>query len=174
LYCGICCSINFDKFLSDKLSIQAGAFYSMLGSRMDINQVFVGPVIVPVSISYAQVPINLFYRMELGKGKLFFSAGPYIGYALGLFGKPSDTAVKLTNFKIGSDTSSFIKPLDIGVNLNAGYELPNGLFAKLGYAIGITNISAQDGETVRNSVWSISIGWFYRSTRVKVENKAYQ
>jgi hypothetical protein len=173
LKAGFKAGINFDKFISDQFSIQAGAFYSQVGSVMDINQVFVGPVKVPISLSYAQVPINLLYRMTLGKGKIIFSAGPYFGYALNMSGKPADTALKLTDFKLGTDTGSFIKQLDIGVNAYVGYQLANGFFVKLGYATSLTNISAQNGQTLRNSIWSISVGWFYRSTKVKIENKAY-
>lgn len=170
---GFKAGINFDKLISKKVSIQAGVFFTQLGSKMDATVVFVGPVTVPISINYAQVPINAVYKMALGKGNLLLSAGPYVGYGLSISGTPGDPAFKPSNFKIGTDTSSFIKPLDIGVNVAAAYQLPNGLFAKLGYAMGVTNIATESGQTIRNSVWSVSIGWFYRSTVEKAENKAH-
>ncbi len=164
---GLKAGINFDKLISKEFSIQAGVFFTQLGAKMDATVVFVGPVTVPITINYAQVPITAVYKMDLKKGNLLFSAGPYVGYGLSISGTPGDPAFKPSNFKIGTDTASFIKPLDIGVNIAAAYQLHNGLSAKLGYAMGLTNIATGSGQTIRNSVWSISIAWFYRSAKDK-------
>jgi hypothetical protein len=160
---GFKAGIVVNRTINENLSIQPGLFLSQLGAKMDVNVVFVGPVRVPINIYYAQVPINLMYSLKLGPGQLFAGAGPYLAYALGISSSASDTSFKTDNLKIGSGPNAFIKALDIGASINAGYEMPQGIFARLSYGIGITNIAAQSSNTIRNASFSISVGWMFKA-----------
>ncbi len=170
---GLRLGLNFDRQLNEDLSLQFGTFFSQLGGRMNANVVFVGPVMVPISLYYAQVPITCVYHRTLGPGTMLFSAGLYAGYALGMTATPADTGFHPDNLNLGSDSKSLIQSLDYGLHVSAGYQLHQGFFAKLNYDLGLANLAAQNNATIHNRAFYFSIGWFYRSTKVKVENKAY-
>lgn len=170
---GLRLGLYFDKKINEDFSWQVGTFFSQLGGRMNTNVVFVGPVMVPINLYYAQVPITLMYRKKLGPGSMQFAAGVYVAYALAMSAKPADTGFHPENLQLGSDSKSFIQSLDYGLHASAGYELPIGLFAKFNYDMGLANIAAQSDATIRNRTFYFSVGWFYRSTKVKVQNKAY-
>ncbi len=129
-----------DISLSDVLSVQPGVLYSNKGASGS-------------TLGYIEVPVNLIYSSGSGSGKFFFGAGPYFGYG-----------VSASNGnKFGSGTNDVANP-DFGINILAGYRLESGLAFNVNYGYGLANLNndKSSGYTVKNSVTSISIGYFFQ------------
>ena len=148
-YTGYRVGLILDAKLVKHIHFQPGLFYSAEGTT------FSGGFIKP---NYLRIPVNFIYRLGLpGVGHVFFGAGPVLGYCLG--GK-IDPGTGSQSLKIGSDAASDLKAMDVGFDVNAGYQLPIGVFFRLSYIAGLSNIAPQDG-TVKNSSFVISAGWIF-------------
>ncbi|WP_207532812.1 porin family protein [Desertivirga arenae] len=123
-------------------------------------------------LMYLEVPLNAVKKFDVGTGKFFVGAGPYIAY--GLSGKykismtgPDEDGKTITesdegdiNFGTGDDDD--VKPLDMGLNFLAGYQLGNGISLNGSYGLGLTNLAQKDsGSTLKNKVFSISLGFLF-------------
>ena len=110
-----------------------------------------------LNLNYLELPLDFVYKLEAGSGKLFLGVGP--SFALGLSGKAkSGGDSEDINFGSGEDE---IKPLDIGGNILAGYELSNGLFLSLNYNLGLSNISNESEVKTRNNYFGIRLGYLF-------------
>ena len=124
-------------------SIQPGVLFSVKGSSSTNSS--------GTSLTYIEVPVNLLYHIPAGPGKVFFGAGPYLGYGI--------SASNGVSF--GSTTDKVANP-DFGLNLLGGYRLNSGLLFSAGYGLGLANlINNGNGATLKNRVTSISIGYFF-------------
>jgi hypothetical protein len=122
------------------------------------------------SFTYLEVPVNFLYKLEAGAGKIFFGAGPYVGF--GLTGKvkvdaegAEDGDVKFDGKKAeeleeGDEAAIHVKRLDAGANFLAGYELKNGLLFSVNYGLGLTNLDP-NGNKSKNGVIGISVGYLF-------------
>lgn len=105
------------------------------------------------------LPINFLYRTN----GFFVGGGPSIGFNVA--GKlKSDEAGEGGDFEFGSDPGQ-IKRLDLGLNALAGYQLKNGLFFSANYTLGVSNWSNTSGDTWRNNLLGISIGYMFKSKK---------
>lgn len=113
-------------------------------------------------MSYLQVPVLFLYKGALSTGKVLLGFGPY--FALGVGGKykydDSEVDVKFKNDVTSSGTTVFyLKPLDIGAQLMAGYELAGGLSIALNTSMGLTNITPKyNGEKPGSSITNVGFG----------------
>ena len=124
---------------------------------------------------YAELPINLVYNVNLSSGKLFFGAGPSLGY--GLFGKskvtssnPFDPSEKETDesdaFKKAEDGGAGIKRFDFSANAIAGYQFNNGLFINAGYLMGFANlVDSEDGGSMKNRGLQLTVGFMFNKKK---------
>lgn len=130
---------------------------------------------VLIALNYLELPLNMIYHANAGKGRVSFGAGPVIGFGLSGYtrirsggeelttdikfdGKPADDA---------EDGYGHLKAMDIGLNFFTGYQLSNGLFANAGYAFGLSNITPQAGSTLRNKGFFIKLGYSFESGKSK-------
>ena len=85
---------------------------------------------------YLDVPVNLKWKMGISLAKVYFSAGPYVGFRVGgdKFWKiPSSVADQVRS-----------KSFSAGLNFGAGVELISHLQVGLNYGLGLTdNYSVQ-------------------------------
>lgn len=111
------------------------------------------------------IPLNIQFRF---KG-FFFGAGPSIGYTLGgnikeTYSVTSGTTTlsKDTSYslKTGTDSSSWTKPLSVGLGVNAGYKLPSGLFFRIQYQYDLMNTAPISGDIMHGYSACFSIGYF--------------
>ena len=143
-----------------------------------------------LTLNYIEVPLNVVYKLDLGAGNLFFGLGPTV--AIGISGKdkvsndayPGDPDYNYTN-KVNFDgkksdevanstpaeqdayyKETHLKRIDIGANIIAGYKLPMGLFAKLGYTYNFMDIDPNkknadpdDRSSYKNRGFSICVGY---------------
>ncbi len=127
------------------------------------------------TLNYVEIPLNVVYNLEIGKaGKVFFGLGPAIG--IGLSGKykstgDPDTDITFDGKKEDPNDPDYwdkihYKRVDVGLNILAGFKLPMGLFAKVGYTHGFSNIDANkdlidyNGD-YKNRGISLCIGYIF-------------
>jgi hypothetical protein len=154
--------------LSKSVSIQPGVLFSLKGGTEDLTQSS-GSYSVhatdKLTLNYVEVPVNVFYNIPVSFGKIFLGGGPYV--ALGLSGKEkvvytgSISGSSDTNVTFGSNTNDVKNP-DFGLNLGAGVSLQNNLLFKIGYGIGIANLSNVSGSTSHNNVFGVSVGYSFK------------
>lgn len=157
-----------DLSLAESFSLQPQLLYSAKGIKIkdfDMNE---NETKVSYKLNYLELPVNFLYKPQVGAGKLFVGAGPYV--ALGLGGKFGDTKVKFDGKKSAdideTDDNVHLKALDAGANFLAGYELKNGLLFSINYSLGLTNVSP-DGDKSKNSYIGISVGYLLHSGKKK-------
>ncbi len=149
-----------DINISDNFAIQPGLLLVGKGFKVDFD--FLGTNFKSTSNPfYLQVPVNFLY-----KGKMFYAgAGPYA--AFGLFGKnktegggDSDSQ----DISFGNDVDDNYAPLDFGVNVEAGVDLPANLRIGAGYALGLSNVisEANRGDTsIKHGVISVNVAYMF-------------
>lgn len=119
---------------------------------------------------YLELPLNILFKPDIGKGKLLFSAGPYVEYGLGgkwktpeinhggawiditfpMYGNLEFTnnasADNMYSIIYGSDYT-YGRPFDFGVNVIIGYQFSGNLLVQLNGQMGMANLAPMvDGE----------------------------
>ncbi|MFT3908564.1 MAG: porin family protein [Ferruginibacter sp.] len=97
------------------------------------------------NLNYVEVPLNVVYNLKLSKvGKVFFGLGPNVGIGLGgkiKYENGESTKVAFDGKKEPThDDKAHFKRMDIGANIIAGFQLKMGVFAKLGFTYGFSNL----------------------------------
>ncbi|WP_298554871.1 porin family protein [uncultured Algibacter sp.] len=136
------------------------------------------------TLNYLNLPIiGKYYVNE----ELSIEAGPQIGYLLsatiqvdnintgGNTNTPTTgSSERATNAKssnanssavsnnaIEQDISNFFNSTDISFGIGAGYKLENGINISARYNFGLSNISSDSSENVKNSLFMLSVGYFF-------------
>jgi hypothetical protein len=129
---------------------------------------------------YLELQANMVFKQQLGSGKFFAGAGPYVGRGIGgsarrkgyveVNGEKNYFDVKLpakfvNNVPIPADENRvYFEPNDVGLNLQAGYELKNGLFFNAVYSLGLTNLYHSPADpNPKNTYFGISVGYFFKT-----------
>jgi len=147
---------NATYLLGKKLSIDAGLFYSVKGTKYDesISK-------STTNINYLEIPVFVNYQFgDKDKNHFFVGAGPYLGYCLG--GKTKGDGQDDYKLKVGSDKAKDdVKPLDFGLNANVGYQMSNGLYLRAFYSLGLANTTpGGDGDNAtKNMGFGLSAGY---------------
>ena len=125
---------------------------------------------VRYSISYLELPLNLVYKGQLGKGFVLLGFGPYLGYAIGGKTVPEGGTkqdIEFTNvIEAGSPTgTTYLKAFDAGANIFAGFEMSNRIFFQLDTQLGLLKINPEDKRItsdesiVKNTGFGLSVGY---------------
>jgi len=151
---------------------QPGLLYTIKGGKNE--DVILGQTInSKVKISYIELPLNLLYKPMLGKGHLLLGFGPYV--AFGVSGKVTyegggsniNSDIKFKNKVMNTDSDDFvyIRPMEAGANLLAGYECANRLSFQLNTQLGLTKINPEyegmnnDNISAKNTGFGFSLGF---------------
>ena len=169
LILGFHAGINAQIPIAPEFYFQPGLLFSTKGSENTE-----AGITSTYNLSYVEVPLNLVYKGALGSGFIMVGLGPYVAY--GITGKsthegPGSIEVK-RDVKFQNDvelddsfTNTYIKPLDIGGNIFAGYEMASGIFIQLNSHLGLVKINPDDkrlpdGETSINNIgFGLSLGY---------------
>ena len=137
--------------ISDLFSIQAELLYSGQGFKQsDV----LGSEDLVFALDYINLPILADITIAEG---LSLQGGPQIGFLISDKAKFDGESVDLSDE--GFDAST----LDLSAAIGVQYKLPNnGLFFQARYAHGISNIIEEDGESIQNSVFNFSVGYFFK------------
>ena len=141
-----------DLMISDKFSFQPELLYSSQGARykydengFDVEQT--------LKLDYLNLPLmGKFHVTE----EFSLHVGPQIGFLLA-----ANAKIESEGITVEDDVKDFIKDIDFGVNLGAGYKLPSGLFFDARYNIGLSNLPDEGDDKVRNSVIQVSVGYLF-------------
>ena len=179
-YVGFNAGVYAEYFLPSSFGLSAGVDFSQKGSSFipsrtkDSNE----PSAMQTRLNYLDIPITVLYKINLDSDiHLLLKAGGY--YALGISGKSTlfDNDIQLSNndpfggfeleledgrkwqFKT-FDSSDYGCVLGVGV---AYKHVRMGIDYKLGLKNITDGISIVNGNTPRNRVWGISVGYTFKT-----------
>lgn len=155
--------------ISNELFIQPELLFSSQGYKVDNGT---------GTLNYINLPIMGKYFVN---EELSIEAGPQIGYLLsatievdninngGGINTPSPDTEKSSTIKssnaasnvLSNDIKEFFKSTDISFGIGATYKLQNGINLSARYNFGLSNISSDNSESVKNSVFMLSVGYFF-------------
>lgn len=164
--------------ISNRVAVRSGVNFLQEGAKLTIDAPSPGgdvPAVkatAGINLNYLQVPVYGLYTINLSTLQFFAGGGGYINYGIG--GKLKSKGVYVSNygteafeekadpFKSNNGDDAAFKRTELGVGAIAGLRLPNGLFANIGYQLGLSNISTEDGDTFKNRGLQLTIGYFFR------------
>lgn len=168
---GLRAGLAIDIPVTGNFSVQPGIYYAKKGGQLgasytDPGSGITGNGVLDFKLSYLDIPVMLMYHHGIGPGRIFAGLGPNIG--IGISGK-SDIRASVFGFPVMDSTADVdfgdkeeeLKRMDFGGNINLGYELPMGLFARASYTLGFSNISNLDDTEIKNRGGSITVGYFF-------------
>jgi hypothetical protein len=150
--------------LFEHLFLQPGVLISNKGSEYNVgNNSFsttTGLSSFQFSGFYADIPLNLIYKYDLGAFKLFLVAGPQVGY--GLTGKWTTSYGTSSNVHFGNDSDDDLKPFDFGINFGGGVQAGR-IQVSSQYYLGLRTLSTLSPplEEQKYKVLSISIAYLF-------------
>jgi hypothetical protein len=166
--------------ISEHFALRSGLHYQQ--HQVEATTVGIDPdngdlgeikIVAKNKFHYLQLPVYAMYKKDVGVGELFAGVGPFVNY--GLSGKSKLTAyytvegggeesetIESDAFKKEEDGGSNFKRVDVGAGALAGLRFKNGLFFNLGYQMGLTNITRDEGNTYKTHSVQLSIGYFIR------------
>lgn len=158
--------VNAEIPVATDFYLQPGLLFSTKGAKEKIAG---ADDDLKFNLSYLEVPVNFIYKPTLGAGKLILGFGPYVGIAVG--GKikmgDDDADIKFKNDLDASEANGndiYLKRLDFGGNLLAGYELSSKLSFQLNAQLGMSSLYPKvEGEKMddkmKNTGFGISVGY---------------
>lgn len=112
-----------------------------------------------VSYNYLELPFNFVYNVSSLAGKFFIGGGPSVSF--GLSGKYKITGMyeESGDVKFGFGEDDDLKPLEMGLNLLAGFQFKKGFIVSGGYNLGLNNISGDGDLKFHNRYFAIRVGY---------------
>jgi hypothetical protein len=177
LLTGFHAGININIPVAPDFYFQPGLLFSIKGAKDDFfspEAKASGDFVTTTKLSYIEIPLNLLYRPQLGKGYILLGFGPYIAFGIGgkensEYGSISyerDVKFKstVTNF-IDLIDNSYYRLFDAGANIFFGYELSMGILLQLNAQLGLLKINPEyswitdSKASYKNTGFGISIGY---------------
>jgi len=154
--------------IAPEFYFQPGLLFSTKGAKTSNDL-----VTATYNLSYLELPLNLVYKGLLGTGYVMVGFGPYVGYAIMGNAKYEggsltyDDKIEFTNTVEAGDplTTTYFRPLDVGGNIFAGYEMAGGIFFQLNTQLGLLKINPEDKritdnkQSVMNTGFGLSLGY---------------
>ncbi len=164
-----------DIGLSEHLYFQSGLFFSIKGDTKSLAYSVndsVQNIDQKTQIHYLELPVNVLFKTSTqGLGRIFFGLGASIDYTIGgrntihnyghIGSLSSFDTTTNTTIQGGRDISK----IDVGLNFIAGYEFRWGLFLRLYYSYGFTDIATFLDESDKNRSYGFSAGYFLGKSR---------
>lgn len=160
--------------ISKNFTFQPGILYSQKGGKIQEKITIDGETFTAkgkMQLNYIEIPLNLVYNTNAGKGKIFIGGGPSLGFGVGGSGNLSSTFDGETDsFGFGikfdgilsddaDDENLHLKGIEFGGNVLAGYLFPVGISITANYYFGLNNISPESGQSWKNNYFGIRLGY---------------
>ena len=146
--------------INGKWAFQPELIYSMQGSKFDMLYVE-GTDVYNTENTFKLNYLNIPLMFKYNENKLFFEAGPQIGF---LTSAKLKTSVE--GFGSGNqDVKELFKTIDLGLGFGIGYNFSEQVGANLRYNFGLTNIAeTEDGDNtkIKNSVFALSLAYKFK------------
>jgi len=177
LLTGFHAGININIPVATDFYFQPGIIFSVKGAKNNFFSPEVkasGDFVSTTKLSYIEMPLNLLYRPQLGKGYLLLGFGPYVAYGIG--GSENSQFLSISyerDVKFGNTVTNitdlignaYYRPIDAGANILFGYELPMGVFLQMNAQLGLLNIRPEyswetdSKASYKNTGYGLSIGY---------------
>jgi hypothetical protein len=162
--------INIQIPVAPDFYFQPGLLFSTKGAKNSY-----GSLTGTYKLSYIELPLNMVFKAQLGKGYIMIGFGPYVAFGIG--GKASvvyssttyETNIEFKNVvESGDPWVPYYKAFDAGGNIFAGFELAGGLFLQFNAQLGMLKINPEDNRTlqiysdklsVKNTGFGLSLGY---------------
>jgi opacity protein-like surface antigen len=145
--------------INDKWAFQPELIYSMQGAKFQLIYVE-GSTVYDTRNTFKLHYLNIPLMMKYAENKIFFEAGPQIGFLM-------SAKLKTEVEGFGSDeqdAKEIFKKIDLGLGFGLGYNFTQQLSANFRYNFGLTNIAEteSDDEKVKNSVIVLSVAYKFK------------
>jgi hypothetical protein len=162
-----------DVRLARSIYFQPGLFYEMAGTTFTADYVHFGG---QWALNTITVPLNFEYKTgNEGGNRFFVGFGPYVAYN---FSGSYKTEANQTynygastgNLTIGSTVGKdYLKALDLGLGVNLGYLLSNGLYVRVHYQLGLSNLCpfADEHDSYKTSAFGATAGYYLNNRKNK-------
>ena len=148
--------------------LQPGLLYTLKGAKKTGNL-----STETTKIAYLEVPLDLMYKANLGKGFFMLGFGPYVAYGISGNVKNEGSSVTIDRDIEFKDVVEITDPLlvpyykafDMGANAFVGFETEGGLFLQLETQFGLVNINPEDKRILsdksskKNTGFGLSLGY---------------
>lgn len=119
-----------------------------------------------VTLNYLELPLNVVYNTNVGSGMFFGGIGPSVGFGLSGTVKSEDGGdEEKEKVNFGNDEEDDLKPLEIGINVIAGYQFMNGFFIDARFNTSLNDLTPGDQGEVdskfHNRYFGIGIGYMF-------------
>ncbi|HSD13017.1 MAG TPA: porin family protein [Flavobacterium sp.] len=144
--------------INDKFAIQPELLFSMQGTKYEYSgydgfETYYAED--KFKLNYLNIPIMAKYYAAK---KFYIEAGPQIGFLLSARYEYSDSVYGSGE----EDAKDYVKSVDFGLNIGAGFDFTDNVFAGVRYNFGLSNINDfedDDDFKSHNGVLSISAGY---------------
>lgn len=130
-----------------KIGIQPEILFSQQGSTVTINQ-------KDFDANYSYINIPIIVKLYTIAG-INLQAGPQFGFITSAKEEFLNSNNKITTASVKDQ----MKGSDISVALGVGWDLPFGLSLDGRYNLGLSDVNDGGGESVKNQVWQVSVGY---------------
>jgi len=155
-----------DVGIVHNIFIQAGVYGSVKGFRYDSERVIGGKDYDSKEtqiLATLDIPINVGYKYDLGGAKIFGMLGPNISYGFyttALY--KADGEYDNDQQTIGTKSTDTYKPLNFGLNFEAGVEFSLFQFSAF-YTQGLSNISNLSTDEIKTNVFGLTAAIMFGS-----------
>ncbi len=163
--------VNAEIPIADEFYIQPNILFSKKGGKNETT-ILGQTITAKTSLSYLSIPIHFLYKGGLGDQQVLLGFGPYVAFGVGGKVKVSGnntsttTTVKFKNTVPSSPgNNAYVKPLDAGASLFAGYGFTENISVQLNAQLGLVNIESKvngasnDKSTLKNTSFGLSLGY---------------
>ncbi len=151
-----------DMAISDNFYFQPGIYYVANHLHTDLSTGY-----EQYDLHTIEVPLNIQYKIGiLGKNRLFVGLGPYVA-----FNRSGSYSIHVTYvdskraLRLGNEASDDMQYFDFGGGVNVGYQITEGLFARVRAQMGFADLAPKDipNASVKSLGICVSAGYlFYR------------
>lgn len=131
---GMRLGILSDMALSDNFYFQPGIYYLGGGYHTNLSNGY-----EQYDLNTIEVPLNIQYKIgPLGANRVFVGLGPFVAFnRSGSYHVRVPYVDSKRALHFGNDAADDIKYFDVGAGINVGYQITDGLFARVGAQMGI-------------------------------------
>jgi hypothetical protein len=143
--------------VNDYLFVQTGLFAAIKGWRVSEEESGEKVKLMQI-LGTVDFPVNFGYKYDMGGAKLFAMAGPVLSYNVYttmLFKYGDEDWDNNNDIKIGTDDTDTFKPMNFGVNVEAGVEVSSFQFSVY-YSQGLSNFSNVEGSKFQTNVFGVA------------------
>lgn len=174
---GLRAGIVAEEPISDALAFQYGAFYSARGGNIAFTNDFDdnGTAVRQetdgyIRVDYVEIPLSLLYqKRNANDSRFIIGGGPYAAVAFGgLIGFDRDFHANGNTKRFSSlmpagigDDEDF-RRFDAGLQVQAGYELLKGFYARGRATYGLVDINPAPTGEMKNMGFALTLGYMIR------------